>query len=279
MKITKTKLKEMVRRVVRRKLSEMDDKKKKMQCGFDDDGEEEAKALFAIGEDLDPVGKNEKGRKVGVGQIRDIDNDGDVDDSDAYLALRRKKITKAVNDRKIKEEGVETYEAFPKDKCWSCGEDKPERNGKFDALCARCEKHEEKMDRDKLRSEGKKLKEEGYVESTTWGIVPSVEKLEELLGDEDFKMNLEGADSLAWDYATELSDKPMAGLYESADELFDSLHALVDVKSPDELTNDEYEEVEETLDRWNERYAGEDIAEHAGSLASSIVGVLGIEWI
>lgn len=44
-------------------------------------------------ERLDPVGKADA----------DIDNDGDVDDSDEYLKNRRKKIGKAIDSKKLKE--------------------------------------------------------------------------------------------------------------------------------------------------------------------------------
>jgi hypothetical protein len=45
-------------------------------------------------EALDPVGKEDK----------DIDNDGDVDKSDKYLHKRRKAISKAIKDKKLKEQ-------------------------------------------------------------------------------------------------------------------------------------------------------------------------------
>lgn len=57
-------------------------------------------------EELDPVGKDEDGEKVGVGQIRDIDNDGDIDSSDEYLAYRRKKVSQAMNEGFESDESV-----------------------------------------------------------------------------------------------------------------------------------------------------------------------------
>ena len=47
---------------------------------------------FELGEAMDPVGKEDG----------DIDNDGDKDDSDEYLAKRRKAIAKAMAARKDK---------------------------------------------------------------------------------------------------------------------------------------------------------------------------------
>jgi hypothetical protein len=48
-----------------------------------------------IDEKLDPVGKEDK----------DIDNDGDSDKTDVYLATKRKAIGKAIKDRLAKKLG------------------------------------------------------------------------------------------------------------------------------------------------------------------------------
>ena len=69
------------------KLRNAKKKMKKMRIGF--------KAKGKIKEDkLDPVGKADD----------DIDNDGDTDDSDAYLKNRRKKISKAIKMRESHEQ-------------------------------------------------------------------------------------------------------------------------------------------------------------------------------
>lgn len=201
MKVKVNELKEMINEAVRKKLRE----ELKESPG------------------LDPVGKTETGKKVGVGQIRDIDNDGDIDSSDEYLAYRRKKITQAMK----KEE----------------------------------------------------LNEEGYKKSVTWGDIPDPEELYELMDGEAFDMVLKGADSLAWDYAMDLSPDPRAGSTAPGEGLHASLVALVEAPEPDELSDEQYEDVEQTLDRWNERYADQSIAETAWSVASSIMEVLGVEWI
>lgn len=177
----------------------------------------------AVKEALDPVGKTEKGKKVVVGQIRDIDNDGDIDSSDEYLAYRRKKITQAMKKR------------------------------------------------DELNEQSKK--------SVTWGEIPDVRELEELMGDEGFDMNLSGVDSLAWEYAMTLSPNLMAGGTDTAEQLHASLEALVNAPDPDELSDEQYEEVEHVLDQWYRRYGNDRIEEAAWNLASSMMEVLGVEWI
>lgn len=177
----------------------------------------------AVKEALDPVGKTEKGKHVGVGQIRDIDNDGDIDSSDSYLAYRRKKITQAMG------------------------------------------------------KEDRKLDE--YKKSVTWGEIPDEEELDALMDGEPFNMQLQGADSLAFEYAVDLCEDPAAGNTSNAKGLYATLQALVDAVAPDELSEEQFEDVERVLDEWHERYGSEDIEEVAWSLASSIMEVLGVEWI
>ena len=175
----------------------------------------------AVKEALDPVGKTETGKKVGVGQIRDIDNDGDIDSSDAYLAYRRKKITQA------------------------------------------------------MKKEDRELNEK----TMTWGDLPSEDVFEDLMDGKAFNMKLQGADSLAFEYAMTLSDNPGAGSTASAGSLRATIEALINAPEPDELSDDQYEEVENVLDEWNDRYGDVSIEETAWSLASGIMEVLGIEWI
>ena len=50
------------------------------------------KLVDSVDEKLDPVGKEDD----------DIDNDGDVDKTDKYLANRRKAVSKAINKQKKK---------------------------------------------------------------------------------------------------------------------------------------------------------------------------------
>ena len=60
-------------------------------------------------EKLDAVNKNAVKKKFADRKDKDIDNDGDVDDSDKYLHKRRKAVSKAV--KKDKKEEVELGEA------------------------------------------------------------------------------------------------------------------------------------------------------------------------
>ena len=69
-------------------------------------------------EKLDAVNKNAVKKKFDDRKDKDIDNDGDVDDSDKYLHKRRKAVSKAVKDegnafgkalRDAKEKGEKTF--------------------------------------------------------------------------------------------------------------------------------------------------------------------------
>jgi hypothetical protein len=121
--------------------------------------------------------------------------------------------------------------------------------------------------------------EHGYRRSTSWGEIPSSEELWELMDGDDFEMELKGTDSLAWEYATLLSDEPMAGSTAAGEGMHASLEALVNAPHPGELSDEQYEEVVHILDTWAERYGGEYPHETAWNLASSIMDVLGVEWI
>ena len=57
-------------------------------------------------EKLDPVNKNAVKKKFDDRKDKDIDNDGDVDDSDKFLHKRRKAVSKAINSQK---ESIERY--------------------------------------------------------------------------------------------------------------------------------------------------------------------------
>lgn len=116
--------------------------------------------------------------------------------------------------------------------------------------------------------------------STSWGQIPELEELEELMNGEGFNMELRGADSIAWEYAMSLSPDLAAGGTDSPEQLKASVEALVSAPDPDELSDEQFQEVEHLLDKWDERYGGDHrIEEAAWSLASSIMEVLDIEWI
>ncbi len=129
------------------------------------------------------------------------------------------------------------------------------------------------------KTKHEELNEIDYQKSTTWGEIPDPDELYELMGGKSFEMVLQGADSLAFDYAMDLSPDPRAGSTEPGEGMHATLVALVETIEPEELTDEQYEDVEKTLDQWFEKYDDKSIAEHAWSLAASIMQELGIEWI
>lgn len=120
---------------------------------------------------------------------------------------------------------------------------------------------------------------DGYKKSTSWGDIPDSDELWDLMDGDPFRMELQGADSLAWDYAMTLSPNVEAGSLSPGKGMEASLEALVDVRKPEDLSDEDYEDVEDILDAWHQRYEGHDITDTAWSLASSIMEVLGVEWI
>lgn len=127
------------------------------------------------------------------------------------------------------------------------------------------------------------IKEHDRAKTMTFGQIPPTEELESLMNGEDFKMNLRGTDSLAFEYATRLSLDPLAGSMAAGKGMEATLQALVNAPSPSELSDEQYAEVEDILDRWfhaSPRYHEDYSIEDASwSLASSIMQVLGIEWV
>ena len=60
-------------------------------------GSLEDAANKVVSEGLDPVNKDAVKKKFADRKDKDIDNDGDVDDSDRFLHKRRKAISKAID--------------------------------------------------------------------------------------------------------------------------------------------------------------------------------------
>jgi hypothetical protein len=119
--------------------------------------------------------------------------------------------------------------------------------------------------------------------TTTYGQIPDEQVLYDLMDGEDFPMELKGADSMAWEYAMALDPNPKAGSTSAGKGMRASLQALVNAPNPQELTDEQFENVEHVLDRWyhsspayHEDYSIEDAAQ---SIASSIMSVLGVEWV
>lgn len=120
--------------------------------------------------------------------------------------------------------------------------------------------------------------EHGYRKTMSWGELPSKDELYELMNGDSFNIKLQGAEELAWEYAIRLAPNPEAGSVSAGSGMLASLEALVNVPAPEELSDEDYEEVEPILELWYSRYK-EPIVEAAWTLASSIVENFGIEWI
>ena len=78
-------------KVFEKTLKEVSTLQQRLESSYDEIGEVLGK-YYEISEELDPVGKEDD----------DIDNDGDVDSSDKYLANRRKVISKAIKKESMK---------------------------------------------------------------------------------------------------------------------------------------------------------------------------------
>ena len=78
-------------KVFEKTLKEVSTLQQRLEASYDEIGEVLGK-YYEISEELDPVGKEDD----------DIDNDGDVDSSDKYLANRRKVISKAIKNESMK---------------------------------------------------------------------------------------------------------------------------------------------------------------------------------
>lgn len=78
-------------KVFEKTLKEVSTLQQRLEASYDEIGEVLGK-YYEISEELDPVGKEDD----------DIDNDGDVDSSDKYLANRRKVISKAIKKESMK---------------------------------------------------------------------------------------------------------------------------------------------------------------------------------
>ena len=63
--------------------------------------EEAIKGAITRIEKLDPVNKDAVKKKFDDRKDKDIDNDGDVDDTDKYLHKRRKAISKAISKEEV----------------------------------------------------------------------------------------------------------------------------------------------------------------------------------
>lgn len=91
-------------KVFEKTANEISTLQQRLESAYDDIGGTLSKYynIEGLEEKLDPVGgdntddDDEIEKEVPVGKVRDINNDGDVDDSDEYLANRRKTISKVI---------------------------------------------------------------------------------------------------------------------------------------------------------------------------------------
>jgi hypothetical protein len=103
------------------------------------------------------------------------------------------------------------------------------------------------------------------------------------MGGQPFEMGLEGRDALAFAYAVECAGT--SGSTETAEEFLGTVEALSAAPPPTELAPGELpSRLESVLADWEEWYgdpSDEDggIAASARSLASSMLGTIGFEWV
>jgi hypothetical protein len=123
----------------------------------------------------------------------------------------------------------------------------------------------------------------------TFGEVPSPEELQSAIDDlGGWSMDLKGSDYFAFEYAMIVGGVGNPNM-DTGEGMYEVLTALVNAPPPDELPDSmDDEEIEDprsnfnkVLDSWEIRYgrSGNKIEDHAQGLASSIVDVLGWEWV
>lgn len=125
--------------------------------------------------------------------------------------------------------------------------------------------------------------------TSTYGQIPSPDELQAALDEQGgWSMDLQGQDYLAFSYALEVAGLGNPNM-DSGDGMHEALTALTNAPSPQELpdsvADEDIEDPNSSLNKiltsWEARYGrhGQKIEDHAQSLASSILDVLGWEWI
>jgi hypothetical protein len=119
--------------------------------------------------------------------------------------------------------------------------------------------------------------------------IPSPEELQSALDENPgWDMDLQGADSLAFDYAMEVTQVGYPNI-QTGKGLHKILMALMQVPSPDEIASsmspeeldDPHSQLNRIIKSWDVRYgrSGHKIEEHARDLVSNILQSLGWEWV
>lgn len=119
------------------------------------------------------------------------------------------------------------------------------------------------------------------------GHVPSPDELQQAIDREGgWEMDLQGADSMAFDYAMHVAGLGYPDM-NTGEGMHAALTALMQAPPPDQLPDtvddeevqDPHSQFNQILDRWDARYGDKPIEETAADIASSIMGVLGWESV
>lgn len=178
-----------------------------------------------------------------------------------------------------KAEALASYEGY---------EDSRSVNSLADALPAPVEEIEfwgGKETADKLAAYDEELRREvldaNFDTRLNFGDIPEMEALEFALGGEGLEMDLKGQDALAFEYAMLVAGT--SGDTGSAETVAETLQALAAAPRPGDL-EEVPQDAAESVKRWADRYGDPDddeegIAASAASVASSMVSVIGFEWV
>jgi hypothetical protein len=136
----------------------------------------------------------------------------------------------------------------------------------------------EEYDRERRRE----ALEANFKTRLTFGVMPAPDALEFALGGEGLEIELQGQDALAFEYATTVAG--VSGATDSADEIAETVQALVDAPPPSDLDPDVSANIERVLAEWEDRYGDpsdeeDGIATAAQGVASAMMSALGFEWI
>jgi hypothetical protein len=117
----------------------------------------------------------------------------------------------------------------------------------------------------------------------TFGEMPPMDAIEFALGGEEFELELQGQDALAFAYGTAVAG--ISGDTATAEEFAATVQALAETPAPAELPDDVAESsVERVLTDWEERYGDPSEEDHgiasvAQRIASDMLAAIGFEWV